>query len=151
MSDRERPPRLQPPPRIPGVGENHGSVVAPSRDRRSWLRTKISSIILFGALFAALAAVCAWACASPLARAEDPTQRTTVARLPADVKQAINRGLELFAKSQNADGSWGAGNRTGGTALGLMSFPNLLALIVLSGATRRWAREYMSKKHVPYR
>lgn len=54
--------------------------------------------------------------------AQEAEQRTSVARLPADVKQSINRGLALFASSQNSDGSWGASHRSGGTALGLMSF-----------------------------
>ena len=34
--------------------------------------------------------------------AQEAEQRTTVARLPAEVKQSINRGLELFAASQKS-------------------------------------------------
>jgi hypothetical protein len=56
------------------------------------------------------------------ALAQEGVQRTSVTRLPAEVKTAINRGLEHFATSQNENGSWGAGNRPAGTALGLMSF-----------------------------
>jgi hypothetical protein len=62
---------------------------------------------------------------SHLAQAQIPQeaeQRTSVARLSAEVKQSITRGLEAFAASQNPNGSWGNGNRSGGTALGLMSF-----------------------------
>lgn len=54
--------------------------------------------------------------------AQEAEQRTSIARLPAEVKQSIARALELFASSQNPDGSWGKSNRSGGTALGLMSF-----------------------------
>jgi len=55
-------------------------------------------------------------------QAQEAKQRTSVTRLPADVKQSINRGLEFFAKTQDDDGGWGKGNRTGGTSLALMSF-----------------------------
>jgi len=54
--------------------------------------------------------------------AEDGVQRTSVTRLSADVKKAINQGLELFSTSQNDNGSWGKSNRPGGTSLALMSF-----------------------------
>jgi hypothetical protein len=54
--------------------------------------------------------------------AQEAEQRTSVARLSPEVKQSITRGLEAFAASQNPNGSWGNGNRSGGTALGLMSF-----------------------------
>jgi len=73
-------------------------------------------------IIAAFIAICLSASAVNPTFAQKTEQRTSVARLPAEVKQSINRGLELFASSQNADGSWGSGNRTGGTALGLMSF-----------------------------
>lgn len=59
--------------------------------------------------------------ATPLL-AQEAEQRTSVARLSPEVKQSITRGLEAFAASQNPNGSWGNGNRSGGTALGLMSF-----------------------------
>jgi hypothetical protein len=56
------------------------------------------------------------------AHAQETEQRTQVARLPAEAKQSITRGLEFFAKTQNTDGSWGEANPTAGTALALMSF-----------------------------
>jgi hypothetical protein len=56
------------------------------------------------------------------ALAQEGGQRTSVARLTPDVKQAINRGLEFLAKSQLEDGSFGDGNKPGGTALALMAF-----------------------------
>jgi len=59
-------------------------------------------------------------CFAP-ALAQEAEQRTSVARLPAEVKRSISRALELFASSQNPDGSWGGANRSCGTALGLMS------------------------------
>jgi AGCS family alanine or glycine:cation symporter len=39
----------------------------------------------------------------------------------------------------------------GDVALGLMSFPNLLTLILLSGPTVAMTREYFSREHKPYR
>ncbi len=39
----------------------------------------------------------------------------------------------------------------GDVALGLMSFPNLLALVLLAGPTVAMAREYFSREHKPYR
>jgi len=39
----------------------------------------------------------------------------------------------------------------GDVALGLMSFPNLLALIMLSGATVAMSQEYFSREHKPYK
>jgi len=69
-----------------------------------------------------IAAVCIASFATLPVAAQEAEQRTSVARLPAEVKQAINRGLKFFASSQNPDGSWGVSNRSGGTALGLMSF-----------------------------
>lgn len=69
----------------------------------------------------AISAVVGLALAAPVF-AQEAEQRTSVARLSAEVKQSITRGLEAFAASQNPDGSWGNGNRSGGTALGLMSF-----------------------------
>jgi len=54
--------------------------------------------------------------------AQEAGQSTSVARLSGEVKQSITRGLDFFAQTQNADGSWGDGNVTGGTALALMSF-----------------------------
>jgi AGCS family alanine or glycine:cation symporter len=38
----------------------------------------------------------------------------------------------------------------GDVALGTMSFPNLIALILLSGNVAMMTREYFSRKHVPY-
>lgn len=38
----------------------------------------------------------------------------------------------------------------GDVALGLMSFPNLIALILLSGTVVRMTRDYFSRKHTPY-
>ena len=70
----------------------------------------------------AVAAVSIASLAALPVMAQEAKGRTTVLRLPAEVKLSIGRGLELFAKSQNADGSWGKSNRTAGTALGLMSF-----------------------------
>ena len=67
-------------------------------------------------------AVCLVTLAALPAQAQEAKQRTTVLRLPAEVKRSITRGLEFFAKTQNADGSCGEVNVTGGTALALMSF-----------------------------
>jgi AGCS family alanine or glycine:cation symporter len=39
----------------------------------------------------------------------------------------------------------------GDVALGLMSFPNLLALILLSGATASLSKDYFSRDHKPYK
>lgn len=39
----------------------------------------------------------------------------------------------------------------GDVALGLMSFPNLLALVLLAGPTVKMAKEYFSREHTPYR
>jgi len=39
----------------------------------------------------------------------------------------------------------------GDVALGLMSFPNLLALIVLSGSVVSLTRQYFAREHVPFR
>jgi AGCS family alanine or glycine:cation symporter len=39
----------------------------------------------------------------------------------------------------------------GDVALGLMSFPNLLALVLLTGATVSMTREYFSREHKPYK
>jgi len=39
----------------------------------------------------------------------------------------------------------------GDVALGLMSFPNLIALILLSGTVARMTRDYFSRPHVPFR
>jgi AGCS family alanine or glycine:cation symporter len=39
----------------------------------------------------------------------------------------------------------------GDVALGIMSFPNLVALILLSGAVARMTREYYSREHVPFK
>lgn len=39
----------------------------------------------------------------------------------------------------------------GDVALGLMAFPNLLTLILLSGSTARMTREYFSRSHEPFR
>ena len=39
----------------------------------------------------------------------------------------------------------------GDVALGLMSFPNLIALILLSGGVVKMTREYFSREHVPYK
>lgn len=39
----------------------------------------------------------------------------------------------------------------GDVALGLMSFPNLLALVLLSGATVKLTRDYYSREHKPYK
>lgn len=54
--------------------------------------------------------------------AQEGQNRTATARLSAEAKQSITRGLEFLAKTQNDDGSWGEGNISGGTALALMSF-----------------------------
>ena len=60
---------------------------------------------------------------SPLpASAQEAKQRTSVVRLTPEVKKAITRGLEFLAESQLEDGSFGTGNKPGGTALALMSF-----------------------------
>ena len=68
------------------------------------------------------AAVCIAALVALPTKGQESEQLTKVARLPADVKQSINRGLEFLAKTQNKDGSWGEGNLTAGASLGLMSF-----------------------------
>jgi AGCS family alanine or glycine:cation symporter len=39
----------------------------------------------------------------------------------------------------------------GDVALGLMSFPNLIALIFLSGQVARLTRDYFSREHKPFR
>jgi AGCS family alanine or glycine:cation symporter len=39
----------------------------------------------------------------------------------------------------------------GDVALGLMSFPNLIALVLLSGATAAMSKEYFSREHTPYK
>ena len=39
----------------------------------------------------------------------------------------------------------------GDVALGLMSFPNLLALVLLTGPTVKLARDYFSREHEPYK
>ncbi len=42
---------------------------------------------------------------------------------------------------------WGFGD----IALGIMTIPNLIAILALSGVTRRMSKEYYSRKHVPYK
>jgi len=42
---------------------------------------------------------------------------------------------------------WGFGD----VALGLMAIPNLIAILLLSGVTKRMTTEYFSEKHVPYK
>jgi AGCS family alanine or glycine:cation symporter len=39
----------------------------------------------------------------------------------------------------------------GDVALGLMSFPNLIALVLLSGGVVRMTRDYLSREHTPYK
>ena len=39
----------------------------------------------------------------------------------------------------------------GDSALGLMALPNLIALVLLLGATRLMTKEYFSRDHVPLR
>ena len=68
-----------------------------------------------------LLALCCFIAPLP-APAQDAKQRTSVARLTPEVKKAITRGLEYLAKTQLEDGSFGTGNKPGGTALALMSF-----------------------------
>lgn len=46
----------------------------------------------------------------------------TVAEMTAEAERAIDRGLDWLAAGQQADGSWGTGHRTAGTALALMAF-----------------------------
>ncbi len=74
------------------------------------------------AFMASVAAAMVVTLAAASAGAGETQQRTTVVRLPAEVKQAINRGLKCFAAAQSRDGSWGTSNRTAGTSLGLMAF-----------------------------
>ena len=62
------------------------------------------------------------ALAAPEVYAQEGQNRTQTARLSAEAKASITRGLEFFAKTQNEDGSWGEGNISGGTSLALMSF-----------------------------
>lgn len=69
-----------------------------------------------------IATVCLAALAAPCMLAQEGQNRTQTARLSAEAKQSITRGLEYFAKTQNKDGSWGTGNISAGTALALMSF-----------------------------
>lgn len=45
------------------------------------------------------------------------------------------------------DAVWTMGDVT----LGLMAFPNLIALLLLSGVTAKMTREYFSRKHEPYK
>jgi alanine or glycine:cation symporter, AGCS family len=46
----------------------------------------------------------------------------------------------------NLETVWGFGD----AALGMMSFPNLLAIIILSGTAAKLTREYYAKDHIPY-
>ena len=39
----------------------------------------------------------------------------------------------------------------GDVALGTMSFPNLIALVLLSGKVASMTREYYSREHKPFR
>lgn len=41
---------------------------------------------------------------------------------------------------------WGLGD----VAIGLMAFPNLIAIILLSGKVKEMLDDYMSRKHEPY-
>ena len=68
------------------------------------------------------AVLCLTTLAAPCVHAQEGENRTQTARLSAEAKKSITRGLEYFAKTQNKDGSWGEGNVSGATALGLMSF-----------------------------
>ncbi len=45
------------------------------------------------------------------------------------------------------EGIWGFGD----AALGMMSFPNLVTIIILSGTVVRLTREYFAKEHVPFK
>lgn len=76
----------------------------------------------YTARIAALAMLCIVGFVAPDAHAQEGEQRTEVARLSGEVKQSITRGLEFFNQTQNENGSWGEANRSGGTALALMSF-----------------------------
>ena len=46
----------------------------------------------------------------------------TIAEMTAEAERAVDRGLDWLAAGQQADGSWGTGHRTAGTALALMAF-----------------------------
>ena len=39
----------------------------------------------------------------------------------------------------------------GDAALGFMTFPNLISIILLSGVLKKDLRAYFSKKHIPYK
>ena len=39
----------------------------------------------------------------------------------------------------------------GDAALGIMTFPNLISIVLLTGALRKMSKEYFSVKHVPYK
>ena len=39
----------------------------------------------------------------------------------------------------------------GDVALGLMTFPNLVAVFLLSGGVTRLTKDYMSREHTPYK
>ena len=66
--------------------------------------------------------LCLTALAAPAVHAQEGANRTATARLSAEAKQSITRGLEFLAATQNEDGSWGEGNISGATSLALMSF-----------------------------
>lgn len=51
-----------------------------------------------------------------------PDPSLQVAELTPDVEKATQAGLDWLAKSQGADGSWGASYKVASTALGLMAF-----------------------------
>jgi len=38
----------------------------------------------------------------------------------------------------------------GDAALGIMTFPNLISIVLLTGALKGMTKEYFSKEHVPY-
>ena len=39
----------------------------------------------------------------------------------------------------------------GDAALGIMTFPNLISIILLTGVLKKATKEYFSKEHVPYK
>ena len=39
----------------------------------------------------------------------------------------------------------------GDAALGIMTFPNLISIILLTGVLKKVTKEYFSKEHVPYK
>jgi AGCS family alanine or glycine:cation symporter len=55
-------------------------------------------------------------------------------------------GFHFLGANVALEWAWGFGD----TALGLMTIPNLISILALSGLAARMTREYFSREHVPY-